>query len=101
MGAQNTRRGAAIAVPVKPLVLTNAGESLRAAALTGLGLEALPLWMVLDELARGDLVQVLDSWHTAAIGIYAVYPSNRLLSAKVRVFADLIARRVNELGLNS
>lgn len=86
-------------VPVQPLLLSNAAETLRAAALAGVGLAALPSWMVFEELARGDLVQVLDDWRTAAIGIYAVYPSNRLLAAKVKLFADLIARRVRDLGL--
>ena len=75
------------------------GSFTRAAALAGLGLVTMPSWMVVDEVARGDLVQVLEDWHSAAIGIYAVYPSNRLLSAKVKVFSDLIARRVRDLGL--
>lgn len=94
-----TQSGEAVAVPVQPLVLSDAAETLRAAALAGLGLMAAPSWMISEELARGDLVQVLQDWRATAVGIYAVYPSNRLLSAKVKVFAELIARRVRDLGL--
>ena len=98
--------GARVAVSGRLGVGGRAGPALAAeqrrqvtAALAGVGLAALPSWMVFEELARGDLVQVLDDWRTAAIGIYAVYPSNRLLAAKVKLFADLIARRVRDLGL--
>lgn len=89
----------AVIAPIRPRVLTDASDTLRAAALAGLGLAAMPSWMVFDELERGELVQVLADWPTAPVGIYAVYPSNRLMAAKVRVFTDLIARRIRALGL--
>jgi len=95
------RDGQSLAVPVKPLVLSDAAETLRAAALAGLGLAALPHWMVCQDIARGELVQVLEDWPTAAVGLFAVYPSNRLLSAKVRLFSDLIARHVRRQGLEA
>ncbi|MFY9656986.1 MAG: hypothetical protein WAK01_10425 [Methylocystis sp.] len=44
---------------------------------------------------------MLEDWPTAAVGLFAVYPSNRLLSAKVRLFSDLIARHVRRQGLES
>jgi DNA-binding transcriptional LysR family regulator len=55
--------------------------------------------MVCEDIARGDLVRVLEGWPTAAVGLFAVYPSNRLLSAKVRIFSDLIARHARGRGL--
>ncbi|MFC5461813.1 LysR substrate-binding domain-containing protein [Massilia niabensis] len=36
----------------------------------------------------GALVRVLDDWDAAPIPIYIVYPANRHLSARVRVFVD-------------
>lgn len=91
----------AVNVPVRPLVLTNTGETLRAAALAGLGLAAMPSWMIVGDLARGALVEVLADWRAPEAGIYAVYPSNQLMARKVRLFADLVARRVRELGLTA
>jgi DNA-binding transcriptional LysR family regulator len=90
------RAGAAANVAVRPVVLTNAAETLRGAALHGVGLTALPDWMVTRELANGQLVQVLADWDTAESGIYAVYRSNRMITAKVKLFSDFLARRIRE-----
>lgn len=86
-------------VHIRPKLLTSSGESLRAAALAGLGLVALPDWMVLDALASGALVRVLPDFPAAGIGIYAVYPTNRLIAPKVRSFVDHIAREIRTRGL--
>ncbi|MEQ1753522.1 MAG: LysR substrate-binding domain-containing protein [Micropepsaceae bacterium] len=94
------RGGEAINVPIRPVVLTNAAETLRGAALAGVGLTAMPSWMIIGELSRGDLVEVLTDWRTTEYGIYAVYPSNRLMAKKVKLFADLVARRIRECGLD-
>jgi DNA-binding transcriptional LysR family regulator len=86
-------------VPVRPALLTDNGESLRAAALAGIGLVALPDWAVLDALADGRLVQILPEAATPEAGIYAVYPTNRLVTPKVRAFVDHLARRFRAGGL--
>ena len=92
------RDGEAVNVPVRPVVLTNAAETLRGAALSGVGLTALPDWMVSQELASGRLIRVLCGWEAAESGIYAIFPSNRLLTAKVKLFADFAARRLRQLA---
>jgi DNA-binding transcriptional LysR family regulator len=86
-----------LSVPVQPVVLADQGESLRAAALAGAGLTAIPNWMVADDLADGRLVEVLRAWRTAEQPIYAVYPSNRLMARKVRLFVDQLAQRLRRL----
>jgi DNA-binding transcriptional LysR family regulator len=86
-------------VPVRPVLLTDNGESLRAAALAGLGLVALPDWAVLDALADGRLLRVLPEAATTEAGIYAVYPTNRLVTPKVRAFVDHLTRRFRAQGL--
>jgi DNA-binding transcriptional LysR family regulator len=84
---------------VQPRLLTNNGESLRAAALAGLGLAAIPEWLVADALVAGQLTRVLADHETPSGGIYAVYPTNRLLAARVRLFVDHIARDLRARGL--
>ena len=79
-------------VAVRPRLLTNLSGSLRSAALAGLGLAALPGWMVADALAAGALVRVLADHPAPSRGIYAVYPTNRLLTPAVRAFVDHLAR---------
>jgi DNA-binding transcriptional LysR family regulator len=86
-------------VSVRPALLTDGSASLRAAALAGIGLVALPDWSVTDALADGRLRQVLAEAPTAPKGIYAVYPTNRLITPKVRAFVDHLARALRARGL--
>lgn len=86
-------------IAVQPRLLTNNGESLRAAALAGLGLAAVPEWLVTDALVAGQLTRVLADRETPSGGIYAVYPTNRLLASRVRLFVDHIARDLRARGL--
>ncbi len=86
-------------ITVKPRLLTNNGESLRAAALAGLGLAAIPEWLVADALVAGRLTRVLADRETPFGGIYAVYPTNRLLTPRVRLFVDHMARDLRARGL--
>jgi DNA-binding transcriptional LysR family regulator len=45
---------------------------------------------VADSLvAEGLLVPVLAPWQPPAVELFAVYPSNRYLTPKVRAFVDL------------
>lgn len=86
-------------VKVTPKLLTNATESLRAAALAGLGLAAVPEWLVADAIVAGQLATVLDGHPAPAGGIYAVYPTNRLLTPRIRTFVDHLARDLRARGL--
>jgi DNA-binding transcriptional LysR family regulator len=78
-------------VAVRPLVLCNSTVTLRKAAIAGLGVTAIPQWAVSEELESGRLVRVLQEWKLPESGIFAVYPSNRLITAKVRRFVDILA----------
>lgn len=80
--------GGAVAVRVTGSLAANNGDVLRQAAVAGLGVVAMPVFMVCDDLRSGRLEPVLCDWEPATRGIYAVYPHNRHLSAKVRAFID-------------
>ena len=71
---------------------SNNAEMLRAAALDGIGIAALPTWAVAEQLRSGVLRRVLTDWQAPVSTIYAVYPGNRLMSMKVRAFVDHLAR---------
>jgi DNA-binding transcriptional LysR family regulator len=44
--------------------------------------------MALPHIKRGSLVSLLDNWRRPSQPLQLVYPANRHLSAKLRVFAD-------------
>jgi DNA-binding transcriptional LysR family regulator len=86
-------------VAVRPVLLTDNTESLRAAALAGVGLAAVPDWSVADALAAGLLQRVLPDAATPESGIFAVYPTSRLMTPKVRAFVDHVAAGLRARGL--
>ena len=70
-------------------VQLNDGEAMVAAARLGLGLAQVPDYMATDEVARGELVEVLRSCRPAPMPISAVYPSGRLVPPRVRAVLEL------------
>jgi DNA-binding transcriptional LysR family regulator len=69
-------------------------EALRDAVIRGFGMGYMPDFLVRDALARGELVAVLDE-HVMAQGQFSIlWPSNRLLSRRLRVFVDFVCARL-------
>lgn len=77
-----------VSVRVSGSLAANNGDVLRQAAVAGLGVVAMPVFIACDDLRAGRLEPVLCEWQPATRGIYAVYPHSRHLSAKVRAFVD-------------
>ncbi len=71
----------------------NNGDLLRVAALGGAGIVLQPRFLVGADLRAGRLRSVLAEYNSRELGIYAVYPSRKYLSAKVRSFIDFLAER--------
>jgi LysR family transcriptional regulator, regulator for bpeEF and oprC len=61
-----------------------------AAGLAGLGVVMTACFQVQEHVASGALQPVLQEWCPEPIPIYVVYPPNRHLSAKLRVFVDWV-----------
>lgn len=94
------RAGEKIEINARYVVAVNDARSYLTAALNGLGISLLPHFMAADALEKGDLVRVLPEWQTEPIPLYVVYPPNRHLSNKVRVFVDWLVRLLAEKRLN-
>ena len=90
------RNGEQHEVTGRYVVSVNDGNIYVAAALTGLGVIMAPHFMVQQHIASGALRPILTEWASDAVPLYVVYPPNRHLSNKLRIFvdwvADLIAR---------
>jgi len=88
--------GAALNVTPVGNLRTNAAAVLKVAALAGQGVAYLPTYLVGDALQSGALVTVLDDYLAPPLPVRALYPHNRHLSAKVRVFVDFLAERFGQ-----
>jgi DNA-binding transcriptional LysR family regulator len=71
-------------------LITTSIENMHAAAAAGVGLVVTNSFLIADALASGALVPVLPDYRVQSIEINAFYPHRRHLSAKVRVFIDML-----------
>jgi DNA-binding transcriptional LysR family regulator len=78
-------------VTVRPRLRANNGDTCRAAAVAGLGIAQLPGFLVDADIVAGRLVEIMPASCSHEIGVYAVYPSRKHLSLKVRALADFLA----------
>lgn len=60
--------------------------AMRAALRAGLGVALIPACVVAEDVAAGRLVTCLDDWAPEPRSVFALYPSTRHLSPKVRAF---------------
>lgn len=79
-------------------VRVNDGEGLVQAALLDLGLAQVPDYFVRDELARGELVEVLPQARPARSDISIVYPGAKLVPHRVRVLIEALQGLEHALG---
>jgi len=73
------------------VVAVNESTAHLSALLTGVGLGQAFKFMVVPHLESGRLRTVLDDWTRPRHPLHVVYPSNRHLSAKLRLFVDWVA----------
>lgn len=67
----------------------NNAEAMLQACLHGIGVALLPIFVAAPHLATGELVRVLPDYETSPErNIYAIFPKNRYLSTKTRLFVD-------------
>jgi len=69
---------------------TNNGDTARAAALAGEGVIWQPTFLVGNDLRAGKLVRILPEYRMPDIDVFALYPSRRHLSAKIRAMVDFL-----------
>jgi DNA-binding transcriptional LysR family regulator len=85
-----------VTVAVSGRLATNNVEVLHDLALQGLGITVGPMQMVYRGLLSGELVRVLEPYEFEASAIFAVYPSARQLSTKVRAVVDFLVENFND-----
>lgn len=91
------RTGERIEIKGNYAVAVNDSNAYFAATLASLGVSQPPRFLVQPYLERGELVEILSDWGIDLVPMYVVYPPNRHLSAKLRVFVDWVAELFAEL----
>jgi DNA-binding transcriptional LysR family regulator len=74
-------------------VHVDGGDAIVRAAVLGMGLGQVPHYMVIEAIARGQLVEVLPETRPPAMPIAAVMPSGRMIPSRVRALLELVGQR--------
>jgi DNA-binding transcriptional LysR family regulator len=75
---------------------SNNGDLLAEVAVQGAGIVFEPAFILGPELRAGRLVPLLQDFVAPPLAIYAVYPSRKHLSAKVRLFVEFLIARFSQ-----
>jgi DNA-binding transcriptional LysR family regulator len=73
-------------------ISVNAAESLHAAARYGLGIIQVPVYHAERYIASGELVHILKDFPLTETPVSLLYPRNRQLAPRVRVFIDWLVK---------
>ena len=87
-----------VEIKVTPRMRTNSGDTCCAAAVNHLGIVLQPSFLVGEHLAAGALVELLPAYRSIDLGIYAVYPSRKHLTPKVRALVDFLVDAFRDPG---
>jgi DNA-binding transcriptional LysR family regulator len=80
--------------PVSGRLQANNGDALLDAAIRGLGITNAPTFIAEQAVREGKLEILLRKFPTPALGIYAIFPSNRYVPHRVRTLVEFIAQRI-------
>ncbi|MEM7561789.1 MAG: LysR family transcriptional regulator [Pseudomonadota bacterium] len=83
-------QGKTFTVKVGGQLRVNNAISVRDAMLASHGIGFTPIYAIKDELHEGKLSIILKKYEAYDFGIFALYPHNRHLTAKVRSFVDFL-----------
>ncbi len=84
-------------VAVRTVMQSDNETVLHLAALAGMGMVFLPTWMVAGDIAAGRLELLMPDTVGFTTTLYAVYPSRKYLSAKVRTFVDFMTESARRM----
>jgi DNA-binding transcriptional LysR family regulator len=88
-----SRDGQTRSVAVRSRFLTDNGEALRKAALSGGGVIMQPETLIREDLENGRLIRVLPDWSAPSRAMHVLYPADRRPAAKVQAFLAFVTQR--------
>lgn len=86
-----------VRVKTHPCIHTNSGDTCRLAALAHQGIILQPSFLVGEDLKNGTLIELMPSFHSIELGIYAVYPTRKHVAPKLRALIDFLAAHFSQV----
>jgi LysR family transcriptional regulator for bpeEF and oprC len=90
------KNGARIQASLRGYIALDDENSYVTAVEAGLGIAQIPAFVLKEAMERGSLELLLGDWFPDPAPLSVVYPENRHLSSKIRVFVDWVAELFSE-----
>jgi len=78
----------------KPRICADDFNVLKTMVINNCGIGLFPEYLCRDEVKQGIMVPVLSNWSGREIDIYAIYPSRKGVTPKIRVLLDYLAEHL-------
>ncbi len=91
----------AVSVRTRARVYSNNGDTCRAIALSHGGITLQPSFMLDQDVRAGMLVELMPQYRSVELGVYAVYPTRKQLSLKVRRLIDFLVDAFADVSWNA
>lgn len=85
-----TKGDQSASITIDPVLETNDGQIVRAAALAGTGILVQPMYIIYDDIISGRLTPILNDWDLPRLTINIAFQSKRYMPAKTRLFIDYL-----------
>ncbi len=92
-----SRRGRRETINIGGQLLTNSTIALRELVRRGAGIAPLSRFLVDEDIRAGRLEQLLPEYDCGGAGVYAVYQDRHYQQPKVRLFVELMGKRLQSL----
>ncbi len=92
---ENTE-GVKTVVPFNAVLSSDDMSTLKKAAITGLGIVALPAYTCQAEVKANHLKRVLPDWHAGEAQLSLLFPHRKGISGQVKALRDYLLEEVNE-----
>jgi LysR family transcriptional regulator, regulator for bpeEF and oprC len=97
MPSRFMQKGEVIEIDGPYSVSVNDGAARAVAGLAGLGILQTFSYVIKDHIANGSLVPILEDWSHPPYPFHVIYPQNRALTQRVRVFIDWVVELFDRL----
>lgn len=84
-----TNTKGSVTVPMKGQIITNDIRVIQKMVIEGQGIALLPTYLSRSERKKGQLIPVLPEWRARVDPVHLIYPQQRFLPQKTRVFLDM------------
>ncbi len=98
LALQRISDGQPVNLALAPRLASDSLYAVRKAALMGMGAAALSSWVVQEDLANGDLVQLMPEWQAPPLPVWLTYPWASYYPARLRHFFAMIKEVMPQLA---